>query len=373
MRVLALSAYDAGSHRYWLQGLESLFEQWQWRKLTLPPRHFSWRVRGNPLYWSLAERDTLEDAYDLLLATSLVDLATLRGLVPCLTALPTVLYFHENQFAYPAGRHRHGMLEAQIASLYSALAADRVAFNSAYNRDTFLAGCDDLLRRLPDYAPREAVELVAARSSVVPVAVQVDTQGDGPALWSPGQAGQPRLRLVWTGRLEHDKGGDGLLRLLQLLEREPWPWEIAVVGQQFREVPRVFLDIRRDYGHRLVHFGYLDARADYLNLLRGADVVLSTAMHEFQGLAVMEAVSCGCVPLLPDRLAYPENYPAHYLYDSVPDDPAGEAASALARLRDYRLQLADGALQPPDLRAFSPRRLRPRYAALFEAAMGAPG
>ena len=88
-----------------------MFPAFSWRSLTLPPRHFAWRVRGNPLYWGLEERTVLESDYDALVATSMVDLCTLRGLVPALTRLPTLLYFHENQFAYPRGRGRHEPLE----------------------------------------------------------------------------------------------------------------------------------------------------------------------------------------------------------------------------------------------------------------------
>ena len=134
MKALLLSAYAAASHQHWAQTLQHMCPQWSWMLLELPPRHFSWRVRGNPLYWSQAERPLLEQGHDLLVATSMVDLATLRGLVPALARTPSLLYFHENQFAYPAGRSRHAPLEAQMVSLYSALAADQLAFNSAWNR-----------------------------------------------------------------------------------------------------------------------------------------------------------------------------------------------------------------------------------------------
>ncbi|MFT7132051.1 MAG: hypothetical protein ACI81O_000759 [Cyclobacteriaceae bacterium] len=44
--------------------------------------------------------------------------------------------------------------------------------------------------------------------------------------------------------------------------------------------------------------------ADYLALLGRSHVVLSTAIHEFPGVAVLEAVAVGCLPVVPDALAY---------------------------------------------------------------------
>ena len=38
---------------------------------------------------------------DGIVATSAVDLATLKGCFPALQKLPSLLYLHENQFAYP--------------------------------------------------------------------------------------------------------------------------------------------------------------------------------------------------------------------------------------------------------------------------------
>ena len=188
MKALLLSAYAAQSHVHWQRCLLSIFPEWQWEVLSLPPRHFSWRVRGNPLYWSLTERERLEQDYDLLIATSMTDLATLRGLVPSLSRPPSLLYFHENQFDYPQQSKQSSLLEAQMVSLYSALAADRLAFNSRYNRDSFLAGVDALLRKLPDRVPPGICELLAQKAYVLPVPIEIDS---GPVLagdW-PGLAG----------------------------------------------------------------------------------------------------------------------------------------------------------------------------------------
>ncbi len=143
--------------------MEALPEH-DWRLLTLPARYFSWRIRGAPLSWLAEQHEVLHQSYDLLIATSMVDLATLKGLVPSLAATPTLLYFHENQFAYPKSATQHPGVEAQMVNIYGALAADRVLFNSAYNRDSFFSGARALLSRLPDHRPRDLESLLQGRT-----------------------------------------------------------------------------------------------------------------------------------------------------------------------------------------------------------------
>ena len=145
MRILLLSAYDAASHRRWREALVAQFSEHDWQVLTLPARHFRWRIRGNSLTWAMSDRGVLEQDYDLLVATSMVDLATLKGLVPKLAEVPSIAYFHENQFAYPASGRQFDSVDPQMVTLYTALAADRLAFNSEYNRETFLRGVERLL------------------------------------------------------------------------------------------------------------------------------------------------------------------------------------------------------------------------------------
>ena len=373
MKVLLLSAYAAHSHVHWQRCLLNMFPDWEWRVLSLPPRHFSWRVRGNALYWSLEERAQLEGEYDLLVATSMVDLATLRGLVPVLAGLPSLLYFHENQFDYPQQTNQVSLLEARMVSLYSALAADSLAFNSIYNRDTFLAGLDTLLRRLPDHVPAGVVAALADKALVLPVPVDL---GDAmPAGDWPGSSGaypQRPLRLLWSGRFEHDKGGDALWHTLAELDSTGLCYELAICGQQFRRSPAIFERIRDAFTHRLVHFGYLPSVRDYRALLCGADVVLSTAQHEFQGLAVLEAVASGCLPAVPDRQAYPEIYPDRFRYPSRPDNPAQEGASAAALIGRLAGELEVGGAACPDVACFGVERMRPAYRELLMAVAGKP-
>lgn len=52
-------------------------------------------------------------------------------------------------------------------------------------------------------------------------------------------------------------------------------------------------------------------------MLCQGDVVVSTANHEFYGMAVLEAVRAGCRPLVPDRLSYRELFAPEFRYEDA--------------------------------------------------------
>jgi glycosyltransferase involved in cell wall biosynthesis len=338
-RALLLSAYDGPSHCYWRKGLVQHLTDFEWTVLTLPPRHFSWRIRGNALSFAGLQRQVLENKYDVVVATSMVDISTLRGLVPSLASTPTLWYCHENQFAYPQTENAHASIEPQMVLLYGALACERLAFNSAFNRDTFLQGVDALLRKMPDAVPAGTAETLRHKSVVLPVPLL-----DSAWYQRPRQkhANDP-LWIVWNHRWEHDKGPDRLLALVQTLAREaaqlPMIW--SIVGPRFRRQPTEFAAVEkliREQPHwQLRHCGFCEEGA-YRELLREADIVLSTAMHDFQGLAVLEAAAAGCTPCVPDRLAYREFIDEGFRYRSCDDTrvEAGAAAGMLAHWAELR-------------------------------------
>ncbi|HID50226.1 MAG TPA: DUF3524 domain-containing protein [Chromatiales bacterium] len=356
MRILLLSAYDAVSHRQWRQGLVAALPQHDWTVLTLPARHFRWRIRGNGLSWAVGERETLTRGYDLVLATSMVDLATLRGLVPQLAALPAVLYFHENQFAYPRSAAAHPSLEPQMVNLYGALAADHLVFNSEYNRTTFLDGVAALLRRMPDAVPSGIVAGLAEKARVIPVPL------DATVFRARPDSRPDTLTLVWNHRWEYDKAPERFFHALERLVAEGVAFRVHVLGQQFRRTPARFQTMRRTLGDRVLSRGWLERREDYLAVLHESHLVVSTALQDFQGLALQEAVAAGCVPVVPDRLVYPEYCPAEFRYASCPDDEVAEVDALAAHLRERATRLQAGRLPaPPSLRHLAWQRLRQEY------------
>jgi glycosyltransferase involved in cell wall biosynthesis len=328
MRILLLSPYDAMSHQYWWQGLRDNLTDHEFCVVTLTPRFFSWRFRGNSLSFAFDER--VREAYDLVIATSMTDLSSLRGMCPSLCAIPTIIYFHENQFAYPDNtsladnrsasleRLVERQVERQITSIYTAISADLLLFNSCFNRDTFLQGAAELLAKLPDGVPAGLVENLGLKTAVQTVPLWQDTFAVSATNDAKMVETRP-LNVVWNHRWEYDKGLDSLASLVDTLVSTTREQRVVlhIIGQSFRKVPKALQQIKATLANHgsLGQFGFLESRQNYLELLRDSHVVLSTAIHEFQGIAVLEAMACGCIPLVPNALAYKEFVPEEYRYD----------------------------------------------------------
>lgn len=358
-RILLLSAYDAGSHQRWREQLVASQPDFHWEVLALPPRFFRWRIRGNALTW--LQEPALKTGYDLLIVTSMVDLASLKGFHPHLARTPTILYMHENQFAYPDSGRQHSSAEPKIVNLYSAVAADQVLFNSAWNRDSFLEGAYRFLEKMPDGLPDGLISSIREKSHVVPVPIE-----DRLFLKRRESFNAQCPHLLWNHRWEYDKAPDRLLLLLDALVKAGQDFRLSVVGEQFRNQPEAFNLIHERHRDRIVNWGYLKSRADYDRLLAEADVAISTALHDFQGLSVLEAMAAGCMALAPDRLAYPEYVPATQRYASHADDPATEADAAAGLLR----QLLQRPPEPCMPQAWRLSELQKKYYKVISATLG---
>ncbi len=314
MKILLLSAYDAASHKRWREQLVRHLDTYEWTVLSLPPRNFAWRSRGNALTWACNSADILTAGYDRVLATSMVDLAGLRGLIPELSEIPTAVYFHENQFAYPERLERKEGQNYQLTNIFTALTADSVLFNSQYNRQSMLEGITTLLKMMPDCIPSGVVETIEDRSEIIPVPLEKHCylKHVPPADCSP-------LTLVWNHRWEHDKAPERFFHVLFALADKDIPFKVHVMGQRFRDCPPIFDQARERLCDQILTWGYVSNEEDYRKILAASDVTMSTSLHDFQGLAVLEAVAAGCVPLVPDRLAYREFFEDRFRFPSLPE------------------------------------------------------
>lgn len=354
--ILLLSAYDAASHRHWRNWITSTFAEYEWTTIALPDRHFYWRVRSNALTYVSEHRSVLEKHFDLIVMTSMVDLATLRGLMPALAQIPAVVYFHENQFAYPVNTdhpHKSNIINAQLNSVFTALVADRLLFNSCYNCQTFFEGSEALFRKMPDGVKPDILDPLKERSEVLAVPVI----GKPPGRKDPTAS---TLQIVWNHRWEYDKQPEVFFACMYRLSEQGVPFRLHVLGQSFRSVPDCFADAKNRLARHIESWGF-QTEADYHRILDHSDIVVSTAVHDFQGLSMLEAIHRGCVPVAPDRVAYPEYIPANLLYDS-----SNEVESLTALLHEL---ITVGLPSVPDVAKYTDAELKAPYKQMLQHAI----
>jgi glycosyltransferase involved in cell wall biosynthesis len=171
-----------------------------------------------------------------------------------------------------------------------------------------------------------------------------------------------KLQLVWNHRWEYDKGPERLYAALLLLKKRDIDFRIHIIGQQFRQSPEIFAQIQNNFSEFIGKSGYLEDHHEYLHVLLESDLVISTAIHEFQGLAVMEAVALGCIPVVPDRLSYPEYFDQKYCYPSQLETIDFEAAGLCDKIGYWMSRLLNEQyVEAPDVSAYSWENLAGRY------------
>jgi len=280
---------------------------------------------------SLAEQieslPTSEPPFDLLFCSDMLNLAEFVGLTRLpFNSLPSIAYFHENQLTYPVRDESERDLHFGMTNFTTAIAATEVWFNTAFHRDSFLDALNRMLKNMPDYNCLEYVDQIRAKSQVMPQGIE------------PMPERKKRLpgppRLLWVARWEFDKNPEMFFEVLFRLVETGAEFRIDVIGQQFDTVPEIFDQARSRLGDRIVRWGYQTSREEYTQALGDVDIVISTADHEFFGVGIVEAVSAGAFPLLPERLSYPELFglgdrpeASDFFYDGTLD-------SLVCRLRE---------------------------------------
>jgi glycosyltransferase involved in cell wall biosynthesis len=356
VKVLLVEPYLGGSHADWAHGLvrHSAHEV---VLVAHPGRHWRWRFRGGPV--TLAEQAAAIVAErgrpDVVLVSGMTDVAAFCGLSRrWLGDLPVGLYLHESQVLHPARAPGEGGAEGVYANWRSMAATDHTYVASEFHRRTLLDALPGVLADVPDQPHNGLLDEVAGRTSVLPVGVEVSglIAADRP----PPDGGPPLV--LWPHRWDHDKRPEAFLRVLVALAGAGVDFRVALAGANTRMDPREFDEAVAALGERVVHIGHVP-RADYEDLLLRSDVVVSTAAHEFFGVSTVEAIAAGAVPLLPQRLSYPELVPTRF------HDAVLYRHSLFDRLREVLEDLTSARRRVAGLRAsmagWSWEELAPRY------------
>jgi glycosyltransferase involved in cell wall biosynthesis len=302
IKIVILESYYGGSHQTWADGYQQ-FSQHDVTLVTLPAQFWKWRMQGGAISFARL----MDFKPDVILASSMIDLSIFRSLTYReLGDVPIAMYFHENQLSYPQNQRQHHGWRYGFINFVSALVADANFFNSPYHLQDFGEQLPRLLKHFADYNELQTIDNIIQKSSVLPVGIDFSRY----AQRSNHTANTSPL-ILWNHRWEDDKNPQLFIDSMIELHQAGYDFRVAITGENFQQEPKLFDYARQQLGDKVIQLGYVATFEDYVDLLWQADYVVSTAYQEFFGISICEAIYCHCIPILPNRLNYPNLIPAN--------------------------------------------------------------
>ena len=338
---IKLLVSDFASHVTWAEGYQGQVSQQNKQDASamvsivkVPSDRWKWRFMGAAaeLLPHIADDDDV-----VIVDGGLLDVTVLVALLQAQrrqeqTRMPKIiLYMHENQLTTPfapndrdvkAGTHWH----YGVAHWRSLLVADGMVFNSRQHQQVFATA---LLQMISEQCPRDAVdwhlsqarEALSTKTAVLPYGLELEqlrslaTTLPSSAVSSTSDLSKPTTPLLpvilWNARLEADKDPEAFVQLLECIRHEHQvPFRLIVLGTDPSKDQIWYTRFRRDFPDELLFLGWCTDRDTYAHWLSQARIVVSTARHETFGISMVESMYCGALPLLPQRLSYPEILPS---------------------------------------------------------------
>ncbi|KAM6131593.1 tRNA-queuosine alpha-mannosyltransferase isoform 6-T6 [Phoenicopterus ruber ruber] len=215
MSVLLIEAFYGGSHKQLMDLLQEELQE-DCVLCTLPAKKWHWKARTAALHFM--QMVPTSTNYRILFASSVLNLAELAALRPDLAKLKKVLYFHENQLAYPVQKCQERDFQYGYNQILSCLVADVVVFNSAFNMESFLTSIGKFMKLIPDHRPKDLEKIIRPKCQV---------------LYFP-------VRFPDVSR-EHDKDPETFFKVLLKLKEKDLPFHVSVLGEAFTEIPAEYL------------------------------------------------------------------------------------------------------------------------------------
>ncbi len=307
MRILLIEPFFSGSHKSWAASFQ-LHSQHDVQILSLPGRYWKWRMYGGAVSLALKFNE-LKQMPHLIIVSDMLDLVTFVALTKNkIKNIPIVAYFHENQLTYPWSSQDkdvvHKRDEHYVFKNYtSALAADKVCFNSYYHMHSFMQALHPFLKQFPDYNETHLIKEIKEKSRVLYPGIDLKRFD----AFKPKKKIKNEVPIIlWNHRWEYDKNPQDFFNGLMNLSVQGAQFKLVVLGEKFKKVPDIFDTAQKKLKKHIIHFNYVNSFEEYAKWLWKADILPVTNKQDFFGISILEAVYCGAYPLLPQRLTYPE-------------------------------------------------------------------
>lgn len=323
MNILAVEPYYNGSHRAFLKGLMK-HSRHNIIPIKMDYRRWKWRMHGDSV--KLAEMSAgVDEKIDLLLVSSMANLPAFLALTnPRFAYTPKVMMMHENQLTQPMPEGEDRDITYCYINYLSMLSADKLLFSTKFHLTDLLDALPAFLENFPDDKHYNTVDQIREKSLVMYPGLdlkELDKQPDT-------RQNNKRPVIVWNQRWQFDRNPSMFFKVLNRLNDIDLKFDLILAGDTKHRKPEEFERAWKRFGDHITHFGYVEDVERYSKLLHSGDIVVSTATYEFFCVAIMEAIYCGCHPLVPNRLHYPELIPeslhnpllhAPVLYDTEDD------------------------------------------------------
>ena len=287
-------------------------------------------MHGAAPYFARKVIDEFVDV-ELFMVSDMCDLSVFRALTQ--NSFPKakyICYFHENQLGFPWEDHDPELKSGNdshyaFINIMSAYSADRVLFNSGYQQKQFLADAREFLKKMPRPGLQIVVDEIHQKSQVIPIGIDtLVTQRD--------YTEKIHGSLLWNHRWEADKNPEGFIHLIAELKKKQMDFSLILLG----DMPVNYQDRIKALDIPVLQMGYVKSRANYFCWLQKADIIPITSYHDFQGLSLLEAMAVGTIPVVPNRMVYPDHIPEEYrnklIYHS--EDQLLEKTSLLLNMKD---------------------------------------
>lgn len=305
--VMYVESYGVGSHRR-MTDLLNAHSRHELRFVMIGAEHWRWRYAA--AHHELADciNALADGGYrpDFIVLSGPMNVGALVGLLhPDLHDVPRVTYFHESQWTYPT---REIDIRHHLVSHLDAVRNCQAAwFNSEYHRSVFI---DEALNNRSERVRELAHRVLPPRvpdTAVLYPPVSVDDE----TMTRRSELG--KTRIAWAARWEAEKRPELFTEAMLELAKRRDDFELVLLSPGRIPDPRTD-DLLRRLEQLIAVQGPLESRADYLRALSGCSIFVSTADHEFFGMAAIEAAMLGAIPVVPNALAYPEALPSAWFY-----------------------------------------------------------
>lgn len=87
--------------------------------------------------------------------------------------------------------------------------------------------------------------------------------------------------------------------------------------------PEIFDQLKKDLSPSFPDYQFVKSKEvcktkqEYYDLLNKSKISVSCALQETWGIAMMESILCGCIPIVPNRLSYSELYLDYFKYNGT--------------------------------------------------------